>query len=222
MLTYDRPMQGGATRSDRDGDVPAPAAALVGLLNSRAYAGMADKLDSPESAALVLRPFGQEDGSPTVQRLDLVRAVRDDCWAWSTSAILPTPPGIGQRSRIGSARERSGRTSPRTAGSICDRSPAILWSGGSPATSRRSSPPAAGPWLRLCASDVCREAFYDTTRSRTRRWHSYEVCGNRSNGPVRARSDSGLPIQRAAARRCPRRSSTRSCGSAPPFPSAAR
>jgi predicted RNA-binding Zn ribbon-like protein len=41
----------------------------------------------------------------------------------------------------------------------------------------------AGQWTRLhlCANDVCRVGFYDTSRSRTQRWHSYETCGNRVN-----------------------------------------
>ncbi|HWO61569.1 MAG TPA: CGNR zinc finger domain-containing protein [Umezawaea sp.] len=41
----------------------------------------------------------------------------------------------------------------------------------------------AGDWsrIRLCANAPCAHAFYDTTRSRTRRWHSYEICGNRTN-----------------------------------------
>jgi predicted RNA-binding Zn ribbon-like protein len=40
-----------------------------------------------------------------------------------------------------------------------------------------------GTWSRvkLCANQVCGAAFYDATRSRTQRWHSYEVCGNRHN-----------------------------------------
>ncbi|MFD9733162.1 CGNR zinc finger domain-containing protein [Umezawaea sp. NPDC059074] len=41
----------------------------------------------------------------------------------------------------------------------------------------------SGNWsrIRLCANKPCAAAFYDTTRSRTRRWHSYEICGNRTN-----------------------------------------
>lgn len=35
--------------------------------------------------------------------------------------------------------------------------------------------------IRVCANDGCRAVFYDTTRSRTQRWHSYELCGNRAN-----------------------------------------
>jgi hypothetical protein len=42
---------------------------------------------------------------------------------------------------------------------------------------------AADQWTRLhlCANDACGVAFYDSSRSRTQRWHSYEVCGNRVN-----------------------------------------
>jgi len=43
----------------------------------------------------------------------------------------------------------------------------------------RSNPPR----LRLCANEDCRAAFYDETKSRTRRWCSGTTCGNR----VRAR-----------------------------------
>ncbi|MDT5029510.1 MAG: hypothetical protein QOE61_5936, partial [Micromonosporaceae bacterium] len=53
---------------------------------------------------------------------------------------------------------------------------------------------AADRWTRLhlCANDVCRVAFYDASRSRTQRWHSYETCGNRANAAAhRARRNSG-------------------------------
>ncbi|MEV8373241.1 CGNR zinc finger domain-containing protein [Kribbella sp. NPDC056861] len=37
-------------------------------------------------------------------------------------------------------------------------------------------------WVRLkvCGNDACRWAFYDTSRSRTGRWCSMEMCGNRA------------------------------------------
>jgi CGNR zinc finger/Putative stress-induced transcription regulator len=35
--------------------------------------------------------------------------------------------------------------------------------------------------VRLCAFEPCSGAFYDATRSRTQRWHSYATCGNRVN-----------------------------------------
>jgi predicted RNA-binding Zn ribbon-like protein len=42
---------------------------------------------------------------------------------------------------------------------------------------------ASGNWsrIRACANPLCNHVFYDTTRSRTQRWDSYEVCGNRAN-----------------------------------------
>src|SRR5690606_32869864 len=33
--------------------------------------------------------------------------------------------------------------------------------------------------LALCASPTCRAAFFDTSRSRTRRWCEMNTCGNR-------------------------------------------
>jgi predicted RNA-binding Zn ribbon-like protein len=46
-----------------------------------------------------------------------------------------------------------------------------------------------GSWARLkiCPADDCGWAFYDTSRNRSRRWCSMEVCGNRSK--VRAFRD---------------------------------
>lgn len=40
---------------------------------------------------------------------------------------------------------------------------------------------ASGRWsrLKLCASEDCRWAFYDTSRNGGGRWCSMEVCGNR-------------------------------------------
>lgn len=42
---------------------------------------------------------------------------------------------------------------------------------------------AAGHWARIkaCANDACGALFYDTTKARTRRWHSFELCGNKAN-----------------------------------------
>ncbi|MFG3658701.1 CGNR zinc finger domain-containing protein [Streptomyces sp. NPDC047706] len=52
-----------------------------------------------------------------------------------------------------------------------------------------------GTWsrIRVCADERCGHAFYDSTRSRTRRWHSYETCGNRRNvAAYRARQKARL------------------------------
>jgi hypothetical protein len=169
------------TRTQREAAVPAPAAALVDLLNSRPYAGMADKLDDPESAAQVLRPFGQDGAAPSPERLDLVRAVRSDLLA----LVEPDDPAAAERGWAGfSGRVASVtfRHDFSTSGEV-----ELQQVTGDPVVGRITRAVAtlveAGTWsrLRMCANDICREAFYDTTRSRTRRWHSYEICGNRTN-----------------------------------------
>ena len=46
-----------------------------------------------------------------------------------------------------------------------------------------------GTWsrLKICPADDCRWAFYDTSRNKSKRWCSMEVCGNRNK--VRAYRD---------------------------------
>ncbi len=38
-------------------------------------------------------------------------------------------------------------------------------------------------WERVksCANARCGAIFYDPTRAKTRRWHAYDICGNKSN-----------------------------------------
>jgi predicted RNA-binding Zn ribbon-like protein len=52
---------------------------------------------------------------------------------------------------------------------------------------------AAGNWhrLKLCASEDCRWAFYDTSRSGGGRWCSMEVCGNRHKTRAYRRRQNG-------------------------------
>ncbi|MFC4034905.1 CGNR zinc finger domain-containing protein [Streptomyces polygonati] len=170
------------TPAEREAAVPAGAVAVADLLNSRAYADLGDKLDSPGPAAAVLRPFGQEDGAaPSAARLDLVRAVRADLLDLVTAADPEDHAGkwsalSGRASSVTFRQEFAapGRVRLRqvggdlVVGGIVEAVAALV---------------AAGDWsrMRLCANDECREAFYDTSRSRTRRWHSYEFCGNRTN-----------------------------------------
>jgi hypothetical protein len=158
--------------------VPASATAIVDLLNSRAYTFHPEKLDTPEIATELLRPFGQGDTEVSPQRLSLVHSLRADLmgliaaqdpaqsWAAFTartsqitfSQDFSTPGQVRLRHVAGDA----------VAGGITLRVAELI---------------EAGTWsrLRVCANDKCQEVFYDTTRSRTRRWHSYEVCGNRTN-----------------------------------------
>jgi len=42
---------------------------------------------------------------------------------------------------------------------------------------------AAKAWdrIKICANDECGAVFFDPTRAKNRRWHSFDVCGNKSN-----------------------------------------
>ncbi|MFF5288161.1 CGNR zinc finger domain-containing protein [Paractinoplanes globisporus] len=148
------------------------ATGIVDLLNSRPYANLPDKLDDPGTAQVVLRPFGQE-GPPPAARIEQVRAVRD---------ALVALAGEG-----GDWADLTARLSAATFGYDFDDGVRLRQVTGDPVLGRIAQEVAAlvtaGNWtrLRLCANDECREAFYDNTRSRTRRWHSYEYCGNKVN-----------------------------------------
>ncbi|MEE6258111.1 CGNR zinc finger domain-containing protein [Plantactinospora sonchi] len=178
----------GAERSEAR--VPATAGAVVDLLNSRPHAtpAMADALDDPERAAELLRPFGQPADTPlTPERLDRVRALRADLMA-----VLDDPddPEPGWTKVTGHAAEVSFRQTfapgPQARLHQVSGDPVI---GG--ITIAVAELVAAGTWsrIRACAYEQCQHVFYDTTRSRTQRWHSYEMCGNRANvAAYRARS----------------------------------
>lgn len=53
---------------------------------------------------------------------------------------------------------------------------------------------AAGVWdrVKLCANPSCGAVFFDPTRAKTRKWHSFDMCGNRMNvAAFRRRAASG-------------------------------
>lgn len=154
------------------------ASALVDLLNSRSYAGLPDKLDDPASAAGVLRPFGHTGRDVSPERVDAVRAIRAELV--SLVGTDGASPGWRRLTRLASevtfAREFASSGEPRLRPVTGDPVLAAI-------VEAVATLVAAGDWTRikLCANDVCLGAFFDTTRSRTRRWHSYEMCGNRLN-----------------------------------------
>jgi len=174
------------------------AGAIVELLNSRPHATplLPDTLASPETAAQILRPFGLPDGElPTAEQLDRVRTLRGDLMAVvdagdDTDAAQTAWTRLNQQAAEVSfqyALSVAGRTQLRqVAGdpviggiirALADLQAANLWSR-----------------IRACANDLCSHVFYDTTRSRTQRWDSYETCGNRVNvAAYRARSRPSRP-----------------------------
>jgi predicted RNA-binding Zn ribbon-like protein len=183
MSTYRVPV---TTRESPDADprVPAAAAAIVELLNSRPHATPTrpDALDDPGQAAGILGPFGQPVGEPPASaRLDRIRALRDDLVA-VTTAGTPELASRGWRSVTGAAADLTFRHTFTDAGQ-----PELRQASGDPVVGAIvhtvAELVAAGVWprIRVCANELCSHVFYDTTRSRTQRWHSYEICGNRTN-----------------------------------------
>lgn len=153
---------------------------IVRLLNSRPHAtpALPDRLETIESAAEVLQPFGAAD--LTQRRLDRIRAVRADLMtvleattaaetekAWAEFSAHVSEVSLRQVfSASGVALEQV--RGDEVVGGIMLAVAELV---------------DAGQWtrVRICANDVCRGVFYDTTRSRTQRWHSYEICGNKTN-----------------------------------------
>jgi predicted RNA-binding Zn ribbon-like protein len=172
----------------RVADVPEAAELITGLVNSRKHAYAADRLDSPEEAADVVRSLLLEAGADEVPeaepvdadlvarlrtlREDLVAALtadspaeREQAWAGFTANSRHVT--VWHDFTCGEVRLRSGTGSGAETAVVLAAATLV----------------ADGRWVRvkMCANDLCGAAFYDTTRSRTQRWHSYEVCGNRHN-----------------------------------------
>ncbi|MGW3892073.1 CGNR zinc finger domain-containing protein [Micromonospora chokoriensis] len=167
-----------------DPRIPAMAAAVVDLLNSRPHAtpALPDTLDDPGRAGAILRPFDPTGrNAPTPDRIERVRAVRDHLVA-VLAAGTPAQTAQAWTMLTEDGTQLTFRQAFTAAGQ-----PQLQQVAGDPVVGRIVLVVAdlvrADTWsrLRICGNERCSHVFYDTTRSRTQRWHSYEVCGNRTN-----------------------------------------
>jgi predicted RNA-binding Zn ribbon-like protein len=155
---------------------------LINLINAHSIGGAADAFDSTASAESYLAESGFDVDAVRVTPAALrqLRSLRD-----ALIAVIERPDdqsawaeidAIASRARLRLRFTAPGESELTTAASgvqaIVYQTIAIL-----------HNALADGTWsrLRLCALDVCHSAFYDATRSRTQRWHSYAMCGNRTN-----------------------------------------
>jgi hypothetical protein len=177
-------MAGQETPGAAEARIPAAAAAITDLLNSRAHAtpALPDTLDDPGTATELLSRFGEPDGTPpSQQQLDRIRAVRSDLMA----VVSPSGPDDMARGWTNLTNHASTVLFRQTFSPPAQVQ--LRRATGDPVVagiiSAVADLVAAGAWsrVRACANELCGRAFYDTTRSRTQRWHSYEICGNRSN-----------------------------------------
>ncbi|MEY9861134.1 hypothetical protein ABH935_006774 [Catenulispora sp. GAS73] len=164
--------------------VPPAAAALVDLLNSRPHATplLPDTLQDAASSGDLLRPFGQPEGeSPPPERIAQLKVLRSDLMD-----LVGGPEGQGGEQAWARLTEHASdvdlRQSFTPSGEV-----RLRQVGGDPVVGAVilavAQLVADGAWsrIRACANALCSHVFYDTTRSRTQRWDSYETCGNRTN-----------------------------------------
>jgi CGNR zinc finger/Putative stress-induced transcription regulator len=176
-----------ATRAQQSNGLSTPPVEverLIGFLNSRTRGRHPDGLASPESAGVLLGGLGLYGGSLDAAGLERLRRLRDllavladreggdggrgAAWAAVNEIAAGVPTAVRFLSDVESAVCPAGEGVDAIVGAlIADLHRAV----------------SSGSWrrVRLCAYEPCSGAFYDATRSRTQRWHSYEVCGNRSN-----------------------------------------
>jgi hypothetical protein len=157
---------------------------LIGFLNSRPCGGQLDGLADRESARVLLGGLGLDGGSLDATGLERLRRLRDllavladreggdggrgAAWAAVNEIAAGAPTVVRFRSDFQSDVCPAGEGVDSIMGTLIgDLHRAV----------------SGGSWrrVRLCAYEPCNAAFYDATRSRTQRWHSYDVCGNRSN-----------------------------------------
>jgi hypothetical protein len=183
-----------ANGQNKTAGVPPELQRLIGFLNSRARGKHPDGLASTESATRGLGQLGIKGASVDGPGLDRLRRFRD---ALAVLADRERDDATG-RSRAWDEVNDIAAGVPTTVRFVSDEESDLRPAGeGVDAAvgaliSDLHRAVNSGQWkrVRLCAYEPCNSAFYDATRSRTQRWHSYAVCGNRANVAAHRRRSS--------------------------------
>ncbi|MFD6335180.1 CGNR zinc finger domain-containing protein [Streptomyces niveus] len=159
------------------------ATSFTGTLSER-HGNAVERIPTPRRLADWLAVSGLPVDSCTPAQLDLARELRESIHAAATAAAvqdaLPAPAVqvINDRSAQGRAvavltpeGERLWRLGP--ASRVEDALGVIAADAIGVIAGEQDGR------LALCASPTCRAAFFDTSRSRTRRWCEMNTCGNR-------------------------------------------
>ncbi|MFD4115974.1 CGNR zinc finger domain-containing protein [Streptomyces niveus] len=159
------------------------ATSFTGTLSER-HGNAVERVPTPRRLADWLAVSGLPVDSCTPAQLDLARELRESIHAAATAAAvqdaLPAPAVqvINDRSAQGRAvavltpeGERLWRLGP--ASRVEDALGVIAADAIGVIAGEQDGR------LALCASPTCRAAFFDTSRSRTRRWCEMNTCGNR-------------------------------------------
>jgi hypothetical protein len=190
-----------ATKSSRDFKTPPELLRLIRFLNSRPRGSYPDGLGSIELARSLLDKLGIGECSIDAAGLERLRRLRA-----ALTVLADREHRGGGPSRAWDEVNDIAAEVPMTVRFHSDEQSDVRPAGhGVDAVvgellSDLSGAVKSGRWgrVRLCAFEPCGGAFYDATRSRTQRWHSYAVCGNRSNVAAYRRRAASRPAKRAA------------------------
>ncbi|MEW1629812.1 CGNR zinc finger domain-containing protein [Streptomyces sp. NPDC089173] len=159
------------------------ATSFTGTLSER-HGSAVERIPTPHRLVDWLAVSGLAVDSCTTAQLDLARELRESVHAAATAAALQEalPASavrlINDRSTHGRAAailtpEGERRWQLSSADRVEDALGVIAADAISVISGERDGT------LALCASPTCRAAFFDTSRSRTRRWCDMNTCGNR-------------------------------------------
>lgn len=159
------------------------ATSFTGTLSER-HGDAVERIPTPQRLVDWLAVYGLAVDSCTTAQLDLARELRESIHATATAAAiqdaLPAPAVhvINSRSAQGRAAavltpEGKRQWQFSSASSVEDALSVIAADAISIISGER------GGKLALCASPTCQAAFFDTSRSRTRKWCDMNTCGNR-------------------------------------------
>ncbi|MYY11481.1 hypothetical protein GT204_21875 [Streptomyces sp. SID4919] len=159
------------------------ATSFTGTLSER-HGNTVERIPTPHRLVDWLRVYDLAVASCTSAQLDLARELRESVHAAATAAALQEalPASAVQVINDRSAQGRAaavltpeGKRRWRLSSASCveDALGVIAADAISVIAGERDGK------LALCASPTCLAAFFDTSRSRTRRWCDMNTCGNR-------------------------------------------
>ncbi|GAA0944242.1 CGNR zinc finger domain-containing protein [Pseudonocardia zijingensis] len=159
------------------------ATSFTGTLSER-HGEPVERIPTPERLVDWLAVYGLDVRSCTPAQLERARELREAIHAAATAAAVgdPLPAPAVQIINDHSARGRAAAvltTEGERRWQLSVNSPVEDALGVIAADAIDVISGERDGKLALCASPTCRAAFFDTSRSRTRRWCEMNTCGNR-------------------------------------------
>jgi predicted RNA-binding Zn ribbon-like protein len=158
------------------------ATSFTGTLSER-YGNAVERIPVPSRLVDWLAVSGLMVDSCTESQLDHARELRESIHAAATAAASQTPPPFSAVQVINAfstgglasaiLTPEGGREWRLSFASVEDALSVVAADAISIVARERDGK------IALCASPTCRAAFFDTSRSRSRRWCDMNTCGNR-------------------------------------------